>query len=572
MLILKVEHHKTYILNATNEDLELVREALTVFKKKYKISQFAEQEWEITYLLSYKDFSFATAYLDEVIHICKEKEIKLDISDYRKYPSFSRPKLEIRKELSLRDDQKEAFSAIKENSIGIISMPTATGKSRVIVSTINYRKVKTLIIVPRTNLQTAMFNLMKEYFGPSKADTYLPMQLKEKVKMGFTKNYDEDAIYDEDHVLRKKSIKLDESVFVKKEQTNKKSMFDEVTTTNPKKIKFSMDMEAIGSSESKEESPEKQYLKDKNQKKWDKIKEKQKENFFKKKDFKNQLIKYKDIYIFCDASLDSMPQEFLDQFEMVIVDECHHAAAKTLRNGLLRMKNAAYRYYFSATPWRDHPAEEQLLAATIGTKIIFELSPEDAIKYHSVAKPDLLFLESPEPKVFMKDKKKWREILEFGIIGNETRNAKIVKDAVEDLDEGRNVFIAVDEISHVLLLKQRFENLGINIDIIHGEQPRKKNEELIEKVGKQSKGITIGTMSVGEGTDMPNIDSVIIASGGKSSIRFLQRIGRGARKGIDQTKTNFKVRDYFDWFHPTLLRHSLKRKSIFKEYYNSFNE
>ena len=570
MLILRVEHSKTYIENGSNEDLDLVREALTVFKKKYRVSPYQAQEWEVTYLLALKDFTFPTSYLSEVLKFAESKEIKVDVTDKRKYPVQTRPKLNLRRELELRDDQKEAMRAVVNNKTGVIMMPTATGKSRVMVKMIDYRKVRTLIIVPRTNLQDQLAKLMKESFGPSKVDIVMPWEMKAQMKNGmFREEYEK---MDEDHVMRKKSIKLDmDALTPSKEKTPKKSMFDEITTVSPykNKVKFTLDMDALGGKK-EEEAPEKAYLKGKMQKKIEKKKEWLKEKA--KLPPKPRMIKYKDIYIFCDASLDSLPQEFLNQFEMVIIDECHHAAAKMIRESLLRLKNAAYRYYLSATPWRDHAAEEKLLASAIGTEVIYELPPEEAIKYHSIAKPEFEMKSSPEPKTFMKDKKKWRDVLEFGIIGNETRNSLIVEDTLKDYDDGRNIFIAVDEITHVEILKERFKAKGIEVDVVHGELPRKVNQETIERVGNRDQGICIGTMSVGEGTDMPNLDSVILASGGKSSIRFLQRIGRGARKGTEQNKKTFKVTDYFDWFHQTLMRHSMVRKSIFEKYYKEFGE
>lgn len=568
MIVLDSHHNKTYIKSASKNDLDLIREALTVFKKKFKLSQYQEQEWEITYLLSYKDFSFPTAYLPEIISFCKEKNIEYHLTDSRKYPGPSLFKLISKKELSLRDDQKSAFEAIKENSTGIIMMPTATGKSRVIVKTIEYRKVRTLIIVPKQNLQDQLTELLKSCFGKSRVDMMMPIELKEQMRIGYVDNDEEERF---ETTLIKPKITLPEGIMTPKEKKEKTSLLDESMSKPTNKIKFSLDMEALGG-EKKAEDPESKYLIDKKARKIEKQKARQKEKLQEKNDWKKKIIKYKDIYIFCDASLDKLPQKFLDQFEMVIIDECHHSSATMIRECLLKLRKAAYRYYFSATPWRDHEADQKLLVSSIGSKIIYELSPEDAIKYHSIAKPEYSQKSSPEPKVFMKDKKKWRDVLEFGIIGNATRNNLIVEDVLLDLDSGDNIFIAVDEISHLDILKERFRQKGIDVDVIHGEMPRESKNKIIESVGARKSGICIGTMSVGEGTDMPNISSVFLASGGKSSIRFLQRIGRGARKGTDQDKVAFKVRDYFDWFHEKLAKHSMIRKKIFDDYFKNYGE
>lgn len=569
MLVLEIHHNKTFIKGADSKDLELVREALTVFKQKYQLSQFQETEWEVTYLLSYRDYSFPTAYLGEVLKFCEKMNIGVHQTDVRKYPGQKLSKLIGKLNLSLRQDQQEAYDAIKAHDRGIIMMPTASGKSRVIAKTIDYRKVRTLVIVPKQNLQDQLTELLQKNFGKSKVAFQMPMELKEKIKFGALE-HDEESV---NNPIKKTKFSLDMDVVDSVESIKKPKITLEEMDLKSTKKKFSLDMDALGD-KNLGEAPEKKYLKDKQQKRWEKAKEKRKEQWAKSpyERLKEIKIKYRDIYVFCDASLDKLPQEFLNQFDMVIVDECHNSSAKRIRDNLLRMKNAAYRYYFSATPWRDHAADEKLLAAAIGTDIIYELSPEDAIANESIAKPVFNQRRSPECLNWLQDKKKWREILELGIIGNEKRNAMIVSDAIKDYESEENVFIAVDEISHIEILKQRFKQQGIDVDVIHSEMPRSEKNEIIKRVGTKESGICIGTMSVGEGTDMPNISSVILASGGKSSIRFLQRIGRGARKGTDQSKVSFKVTDYFDWFHPTLARHSMKRKAIFDEYFKFYTE
>lgn len=566
MLILEIYHHKTMILNADKADLELVSEALTVFKQKFLMSQYQKAEWEITYLVSYKDFSFPTAYLKETLNFCDSKNIHYNITDKRKYPSPKLFKLTMKRELDLRQDQKEAFQAIQNNNTGIVMAPTATGKSRIIAKTIEYRKVRTLLIVPKQNLQDSMVQLIQKQFGQSRVDFQMPWELKEKIKQG--RMFDKSE-FDHDHILRKPKITVG-SEFTKKapEKTDKKASFlDDFKSDGSKKIKFTIDNDALGSK--KEVSPEDAYIKDKNAKKWEKIKEKQK---LKKQKLLDRPIKYKDVYVFCDASLDTLPQEFLDQFEMVIIDECHHSSATLIRECLLKLKNAAFRYYFSATPWRDHKADEKLLASSIGTDIIYELPPEEAIRIGAIAKPIYKQIDSPQPKIFMQKYKKWRDVLNFGIIGNATRNQKIVDLAIKEMESGENVFISVEEIAHIEILVERFKASGVEVETIHGQFSRKHNREMIDRVGSRKVGICLGTWSVGEGTDMPDLTSIILAAGGKSTIRLIQRIGRGARRGSEQQKHSFKVFDFRDWFHPTLSTHSWKRKTTYENYFKDWGE
>jgi len=569
--MLDVYHHKTLIKGAEKDDFDLIRKALTVFKKNFIVSPFTDK-WEITYLLNYKDYSFSTAYLEVIKDYCREKNIPFHIDDKRKYKGQYLNRLTIRKPLDLRIDQKEAYQAIRENDTGIIMMPTATGKSRVIFKALEYRKVRTLIVVPRSNLQHSMVTTISKLFGPARVDDKVPVELIEKLKRGLIVSEDDIKNYYNPNSGKDSAV----SDFVKKdtESSNKGSKPSSVSDFSkkedgPKKTKESaVDMFAKAE---KVVNPEEAFLKDKRQKQFEKklLKAKEKE--------KNKLlapVKYRDVYVVCDMSLPNFPQAFLDQFEMVIIDECHHSAGEMIRAALLRLKNACYRYYFSATPWRDNTAEQKLLASAIGTKIIYEVSPQRAIELGSIAKPkyEQRRTNPVAPEQFFGNLKKWRDILNNALIGNISRNRQIVDDAIKEYNEGKNIFISVDEISHIDLLKERFKAQGIDVDVIHGLMPRRENNRTIEKVGQRTKGICLGTMSVGEGTDMPNLDVIILASGGKSSIRLLQRIGRGARLGTEFDKKEFLVIDYNDWFHPTLSRHAYKRKLIYNDYFKEWGE
>ena len=568
MLALEVYHHKTLVKNANKDDFELVKKALTVFKKNF-IASPTQDLWEIIYLLNYKDFSFPTAYLDSLKEYCFEHNIYLHIEDKRKYKPQYLNRLIIKKNLELRIDQKEAYNEIKNNDTGIIMMPTATGKSRVILKALEFRKVRTLIIVPRTNLQHAMVENIKKWFGPSRVDDKIPLELVEKLKRGLIES-EEDVKngfnpYQKESSISDFLVKADD----KKDSKSKNSSLDEFKKdSSQSKITKSSSIDDFRKEE-KTEDPEDAFLKDKRQKAFEKKIQKSKE---KEKNKLNAPVKYKDVYVICDMSLPNLPQAFFDQFEMVIIDECHHSAGAMIREALLKLKNACYRYYFSATPWRDNSAEQKLLASAIGTKIIYEISPQRAIELGSIAKPNYIQKNVAQHEKNISFLKKWREILEIGIIGNKTRNRQIVDDAIKEFNQGKNVFINVDEISHIELLKSRFESLNIPVDIIHGQLPRRENLKTIEKVGNRQTGICLGTMSVGEGTDMPNLDTIILASGGKSSIRLIQRIGRGARLGTELSKKNFDVIDYNDIFHSTLARHAYKRKTIYLNYFKDWGE
>jgi superfamily II DNA or RNA helicase len=73
----------------------------------------------------------------------------------------------------------------------------------------------------------------------------------------------------------------------------------------------------------------------------------------------------------------------------------------------------------------------------------------------------------------------------------------------------------------------------------------------------------IATTIFDEGVDIPQLRKVILASGGKSHVKLLQRAGRGLR--IAEGKEEVIIVDFMDKHHALLLKHSKLRQKVWKE-------
>jgi superfamily II DNA or RNA helicase len=434
--------------------------------------------------------------------------------------------------------------------MGDFTVTHNTGKSRLIIETFLLKRVKTLIVVPTTTIQKQLYKDFCEAVGMKYVSMKSPKDLGN------------------DPNVRRVGSSYNDRVSDSPAGPPKKKLGSGYIEANPNEgapfVK-----KKIGSTYTdylaKEEIPEEAYLKRKKQDKQEKWNKKNLEKKYFQKPIK---IKEYPVTILCFQGLDQVSQAYLNSVECVIVDECHHASAKTIRETLLRMPAAAYRYGFSATPWRDKYNEEMLLISALGNKKIFELSPEEAIERKLVARPKLEVINSPTPDFFLQKMTHWRTVLEHGIIGNQKRNKAIINRAKELVENGRNVLICVDEIAHLEILKKRFEEQKINPFIIHGQMKQSTKDENIETISFTDTGvISIATMAVGEGANLVNVDVVILAGGGKGSIRFLQRIGRGIRK--TEKKDEMLVVDFEDWFNPILSKHSRIRYKMFREMFGT---
>lgn len=564
MITFKVKHHKVFIEGADKEELALLKKTLKVYSPVFHPAPGAPP-FTLINLYYKEDQSFPTGYLSKVKEKLEKLNVSYEIKDLRSYPS---PKLKLqasKDQENLWEHQEEALDCIKKEPVGTISAATGSGKSRLIEETILFRQVKTLIIVPTTSIQIQLYNQLIKVFGKKQVSFKIPKKQTDNMSIQEKSNFNNN--------FNKIGGKVRDLYENKNQEDEKKrlgSSYEPLVGT-----KYDGTIKRTGSSYASEfyanqnEDPELTYQKkkglDKNQKfsKWGKKKIINKPYI--RKTPKN--IDGADITIICFQSLPEASLHFLKSIECVIIDECHHSSAITIRDALDLMESAAYRYGFSATPWRDKSDDQKLLLAALGEKIIYDITGMEAVARGIIAKPKLEVIISPTPDEWLKDYTNWRMIVDKGIVGNTTRNKSIVKKALDLYENNHNVFICVDEIAHLEILKKRLKDEGVDALIIHGQQSETINQQNIKTVGNTQGGIiSLGTMAVGEGTNMPNISAIILAGAGKASVRFLQRIGRGTR--LVNGKTEVIVIDFEDWFNPTLFKHSKIRQKIFKKYFS----
>lgn len=561
MITLDVQHHKTYIQKySSTEELSKAKESLKIFIKLFMPLPNG-QKYKIESLFQHN--SFPTPFLEEFKRRMKKKKIRLKINDNREYtPCYEG--LSLIEELPpLWDTQAKAFEAIKKHNIGIITSATGSGKSRLILESVLHRNGKTLIIVPNTSIREQMVEMFSKYIGyrnvtdsPPKLedDEFLSLEAKEKIEE--EKKMEEEALSPQE--ARQNAL------------ASMMTNFNEKNSDDPKTKRLNnlQDLYTKDNYETDADTPEAKYRKIKKEEKKLKRKEQQKEKREYQKKQRKAKKKIKSVTIICYQSLDNISEEYLKQVDTLIVDECHHASAITYRRAFLKMPNAQYKYFFSATPWRDQQADFYLLLAGIGENVIYELRGKTAAEQGIISTPELIIVKPPKKKGIYKLRKP-RDIIEEGILFNSERNNCIVQEAKELYDNGHNVFIAVNEIVHLEILEERFHDIGIDAVTIHGEMPPQVKNRNKKIVGTSKEPmISIGTMAVGEGTDMPNINAVVLASGGRSTIRLIQRIGRGSRK----TSLNFKVIDFKDNANPNLYDQFKDRYKTFMQEFEELNE
>jgi superfamily II DNA or RNA helicase len=73
----------------------------------------------------------------------------------------------------------------------------------------------------------------------------------------------------------------------------------------------------------------------------------------------------------------------------------------------------------------------------------------------------------------------------------------------------------------------------------------------------------IATSLADEGLDLPNVETLVMVSGGRSAQKTIQRASRALRR--TETKTDARIYDFLDNFHPMAIAHAKKRIKCYKE-------
>jgi superfamily II DNA or RNA helicase len=213
----------------------------------------------------------------------------------------------------------------------------------------------------------------------------------------------------------------------------------------------------------------------------------------------------------------------------VVADECHHASSKTCKTVLLASPDAYWRYGASATPKRES-GDDIMLQALFGAKIV-SINASYLIKNNYLVKPYIFI----EPVNVTTKSHTYSKIYKECIVENSLFNKHVADTANHLISRKLSVLVLVKQISHGKVL----EKLIPNSRFLTGQVDSKNRTEIIEQLRKGLIPCMVATSLADEGLDIPSLDAVIMAGGGKSSTRLFQRIGRTLRisKGSNKDKS-----------------------------------
>lgn len=243
--------------------------------------------------------------------------------------------------------------------------------------------------------------------------------------------------------------------------------------------------------------------------------------------------------------------QLLQQYGLILIDECHHASSKTYRN-VLRNLNAKYIYSFSATPERRDEMDK-VIYMYLGD-IVYKVDKKELIQNRDYEQ--ILIPRATTFKI-VAESKNFTEIIKE-LYQNEKRNYLIIQDVFEEIKNKQNIIVLTDRKEHIQILYNQLKYEDYDIYCLTGDNTTKERKDIREKIDLSNHYLIIATSQLlGEGFDLPSLNTMFITMPISYKGRLSQYIGRLHRDYVG--KKVVKVYDYVD-IHIRVLQNMFQKR------------
>ena len=240
-------------------------------------------------------------------------------------------------------------------------------------------------------------------------------------------------------------------------------------------------------------------------------------------------------------------------FDMIIIDESHHAPAETWREVLSYFPNAK-KLHVTGTPFRGD--KQVLPGIKIHETFLSEVMRDKYVKWlrkETVNANELYFTipDSPgarftkEQVLALKDK----EWLERSVALSQECSMDVIKHSVTKLTELKNaspdvphkILAAGCSILHAEDLDTWYKSCGLSTVIIHSEMPKEDIDRAFKIIEQHECEVVISVNMLMEGYDHKYLSILSIFRPYRSSNAFAQIVGRVLRTIPDNEITAFEI-------------------------------
>ena len=219
-----------------------------------------------------------------------------------------------------------------------------------------------------------------------------------------------------------------------------------------------------------------------------------------------------------------------DHFDVVVVDEFHHAEAATYRR-LLDHLAPRELLGLTATPERGDGTD---VRQQFGGRSAYELRLWDALSadllvpFHYFGVHDDVDLSGIEWKRGAYD----TAALDNVYTGNDARARKVVRETIDKVTDVRHMraFGFCVSVAHAQYMAEAFGRAGIPSLAVSADTPAAERAEALRRLRALEVNCLFAVDLFNEGVDLPQVDTVLFLRPTQSATVFLQQLGRGLRR------------------------------------------
>ena len=264
-------------------------------------------------------------------------------------------------------------------------------------------------------------------------------------------------------------------------------------------------------------------------------------------------------------------KKLLSEVNLVVFDECHHSKTKQIKTIIGHTRTAKYVLGLSGSPFQKYDpddlqqmtAEDVSVLSSVGP-IVSVTKASALIEDGNLAKP-LIYLYPIYclcPIYCDEGSLRWQQSQQTFLYDNPDVHSNVVQAVKQSALSGcSSLVIAGSRIGYAKLLDKIIQDSGVTSVCLTGATSADDREDVRQQVNQKLASAVqniVTTTIFDESADLPNLHLVVIASGGLSTIKTIQRVGRGLRKK-SKGKNVVVIVDFIFYDNKYLAKHSLAR-------------
>ena len=250
--------------------------------------------------------------------------------------------------------------------------------------------------------------------------------------------------------------------------------------------------------------------------------------------------------------------KLLPNIVLLVIDECHHSS-KGIYHKIASKCQAPFRIGLSATPLKRGDLGDVYLIGDCG-EIIAEGDREEIQSKGYIAKPKIYIFTIKEP---LEARLSYKMAYNTLIVNNDTRNDLIIQAVKKLREKNKSILVLIRIIEHGKILERMIKKSGINCLFVSGKDSMVVRKQAKEAIASKNLSVLIASSIWDEGVDAPLLDAGILAGGGASDIKSIQRVGRILRP--KEGSNIVYIIDFKDMTNKYLLNHSMARIKAYED-------